>query len=43
MIVNVVSVSSEQQIDSVIHIHFFFRFFSIIGYYKVLNIVPWAI
>ena len=22
---------------------FFFRFFSILGYYKILNIVPWAV
>ena len=37
------SVSSEQQSDSVIYACLFsFRFFSIIGYYKILNIVPCA-
>ena len=35
-------VSGIQQSDSVAYI-FFFRFFSIIGYYKILNIVPCAI
>ena len=25
-----------------LYMHFFFRFFSIIGYYKLLSIVPWA-
>ena len=48
LIYNVVLVSGIQQNDSVIHIYmyiyiFFFRFFSIIGYYKILNIVPCAI
>ena len=41
-----VLVSGVQQSDSTIQIHiylFFFRFFSIIGYYKILNIVPCAI
>ena len=49
-IYNVVLVSYVQQSDSVIHIHththihvFFFRFFSLIGYYKTLNIVPCVI
>ena len=39
-------VSGVQQSDSVIHLYmylFFFRLFSIIGYYKILNIVPCAI
>ena len=40
LIYNVVLVSGIQPSDSVI---FFFRFFSIIGYYKILNIVPCAI
>ena len=46
LINNVVLVSGVQQSDSVIHIHlylFFFRFFSIIGCYKILSIVPCAI
>ena len=50
LIYNVVLVSSVQQNDSVIHIYvasqlarFFFRFFSIIGYYKILSIVSCAI
>ena len=30
----------SQQSDSVMCISIFFRFFSIIGYYKILNIVP---
>ena len=36
---NVVLVSSVQQSDSTIHI-FFFIFFSIVSYCKVLNTVP---
>ena len=39
-------VSGVQQSDSVIHIGvyiYIFRFFSIIGYYKILNIVPCAV
>ena len=41
---NVVLVSGVQQSKSVIYIHiFFFRFLSLIGYYKILNIVPCAI
>ena len=44
MINNVVLVSGVQQSDSVISISvFFFRFFSIVGYYKILNIAPCAI
>ena len=45
LIYNVALVSGVQQNDSVIYIHiciiyiFFFRFFSIIGYYKILNIL----
>ena len=40
-----VLISDVQQSDSVKHIYvciyiFFFRFFSIIGYYKILSIVP---
>ena len=41
-----VLVSSAQQSDSAMHMYiyiFFFRFFSIMGYYKMLNIVPCAI
>ena len=41
---NVVPVSGMQQSDSVIYIYIFFLIvFSIIGYYKILNIVPYAI
>ena len=37
-------VSSIQYADSVIHTHtFFFKIFSLIGYYKILSIVPCAI
>ena len=44
LIYNVLLVSGIQQSDSVIHIYLsFIRFFSIIGYYKILNIVPCAI
>ena len=39
LIYNVVLTSSVQQSDSVIHM-FFFRFFSIIGYYTILSIGP---
>ena len=45
LIYSVVLVSGVQQSDSVIHMYtnlFFFRFFSIIGYYKILDIVPCA-
>ena len=35
-------VSGVEQSDSV-YIHIFLRFFSIIGYYKILSIVPCAI
>ena len=38
------SVSGAQRGDSVIHVHILFlRLFSIIGYYKILTIVPCAI
>ena len=47
---NVILVSGVQQSDSVIYIYtyiclyiFFFRFFSTLGYYKKLSIVPCAI
>ena len=46
LIYNVVFVSGLQQSDWAIHTHthtFFSRFFSMIGYYKILNIVPCAI
>ena len=46
MIYSVVLVSSVQQSDSVIHMYiyiFSFRFFSLIGYYKILSVVPCAI
>ena len=44
LIYNIVLVSGIQQSDSVIHMYiFFFRFFSIIDYYKILNIVPCAV
>ena len=45
LIANVVLVSGVQQSDSdYIYICiFFFRFFSIIGYYKMLGTVPWAL
>ena len=41
---NVVFISAVQQSDSVIHIYtFFFIFFSIIFYHRILDIVPCAI
>ena len=44
IIYNVVLVSGVQQSDSVTHTYiFFFIFFSIIVYYKIWNIVPYAI
>ena len=47
MINNVVIVSGAQQSDSVIlniYIYIYmFRFFSLVGYYKILTIVPCAI
>ena len=53
LIYNVLLVSGVQQSDSVMHIIYiymyncihivFSRFFSIIVYYKILNIVPYAI
>ena len=39
----VVFVSSVQQKDSIIHISFFFRFFSHIDYYRILSRDPCAI
>ena len=42
LIYHVVLVSGIKQSDSVIYIYFF-RLFSIIGYYKILNVVPCAI
>ena len=45
LIYNVTLVSGVQHSDSVIHIYiytFFFRFFSLIGYYKIFSIVPCA-
>ena len=41
LIYNVVLVSGVQQSDSAIYI-FFFRFFSLIDYYKILSIFPCA-
>ena len=41
LIYNIVFVSGVHQNDSVIYIYF--RLFSIIGYYNVLNIVPCVI
>ena len=41
-LINDVLVSSVQKIDLVIHIYFF-RFFSLMGYYKILSIIPCAI
>ena len=44
LIYNIVLVSSVQQSDSVTHTYmFFFRFFSVIGYYKIWSIVSCAI
>ena len=44
LIYNVVVVSGLQQSDSVIHIYTFsFIFFSIMAYYRILNIVPCTI
>ena len=52
LIYNVVSVSGVQQSDSITHIYtyvyinvyiIFCRFLSLIGYYKILSIVPCAI
>ena len=41
LIYNIVLVSGVQQSDSVIYAYLsFFRSFSLIGYYKILNIVP---
>ena len=41
----VLLISGRQQSNSVIHVSalcIFFRFFSIIGYYKVINVVPYV-
>ena len=44
LIYNIVLVSGRQHSDSFIQAYlFFFRFFSLIGYYKILSIVPCAI
>ena len=45
LIYNAMLVSGIQQSDSVIHTYvcIFFRFFSLIGYYKILSIVPCTI
>ena len=45
LIYNVVTISAVQQSDSAIHTHthFFLRFFSHIGYYRMLGSVPCAI
>ena len=44
LIYNVVSISTVEQSDSVIHVYtFFFIFFSIMVYHRILNIVPCAI
>ena len=44
LIYNVVLISAVQQSDSVIHIYtFFFIFFSIMVYHRILNIVPCVI
>ena len=43
MLYNVVSISAVQQSDSVIHTYtFFFIFFSIMAYPRILSIVPCA-
>ena len=39
LIYNIVLVSGVQQSDSILYMYFF-RLFSIMGYYKILNIVP---
>ena len=36
-------ISVVQKRDSVLHVFIFFRFFSIMFYNRVLNIVPYAI
>ena len=43
LIYKVVLVPGGQQSDSVICIFFFFRFLSVIDYYKILSTVPWDI
>ena len=43
-LIYVVLISAVQQSDSVIHIYtFFFMFFSIMAYHRILNIIPCAI
>ena len=42
LICNIVLVSAVKKSDSDIYIYFF-QFFFIIGYYKVLNIFPYAV
>ena len=42
LIYNIVLISAIQKSDSVLHIYFF-KFFSIMIYYMILNIVPCAI
>ena len=43
LIYNVVFISGVQQSDSFLYIYTFFKFFSIVVYCKILNIVPCAI
>lgn len=46
LLYNVVLISRVQHSDSVIHTHtqiFFLRFFSIVAYYEILDVVPCAI
>ena len=40
LIYNVALVSGIGQSDSVIHVYILFQILSIIGYYKILNVVP---
>ena len=45
MIYNVLLVSGIHQSDSVVYTYkylFLFRFFSLIGYYKILNLIPYS-
>ena len=42
-IYNIVLISGVQHNNSDTHTHISFRFSSLIGYYKILNIVPYAI
>ena len=43
LLYNVVLVSAVQQSESVLYVYIVFRLSSIIGYYKILNIVPCAV